>query len=66
LEQTYSFSKRSAVYFLEAYQLARGKTLGKTAGSIVDAVAVVGDSQNGSPSSGRNQAVLMVGFRHLF
>ena len=66
LEQTYSFSKRSAIYFLEAYQLARGKTLGKTAGSIVDAVAVVGDSQNGSPSSGRNQAVLMVGFRHLF
>lgn len=67
LEQTYSLSKRSAFYLLEAYQRARGQTLGQAgAGHIVSAVAVVGDSQNGSPSSGRAQTVLMVGFRHFF
>lgn len=67
LEETYSLSKRSAFYLLQAYQVARGQTLGKAGtGNIVNAVAVVGDSQNGSPSSGRNQAVIMAGFRHFF
>jgi predicted porin len=67
LEQTYSFSKRTAFYLLEAYQVAKGKTLGATGtGNQVNAVAVVGDSQNGAPSSGRNQTVLMVGVRHSF
>lgn len=67
LEQTYSFSKRTAFYLLEAYQIAKGMTLGAAGTSNpVNAVAVVGDSQNGSPSSGRNQTVLMAGLRHSF
>lgn len=67
LEQTYSFSKRTAFYFLEAFQVAKGRTLGAAgAGNMVNAVALVGDSQNSLPSSGRNQTVLMVGLRHSF
>lgn len=67
LEQTYSFSPRTAIYFLEAYQIAKGQTLGLGGiGMPVRAVAVVGDSQNGTPSDGANQAVFMVGIRHSF
>ena len=54
---------------LQAYQHARGKTLvaaGSTGTSITDAVAVVGDSQNTTPSSGPSQFVGMVGLRHAF
>ena len=66
-EQTYSFSRRTAVYMVEAYQIAKGKTLGVAGtGNQVNAVASVGDSQNDSPSSSRNQSVLMVGIRHSF
>jgi predicted porin len=65
LEQTYALSKRTAFYVLEAYQLAKGKTL-NASGAIVNAVAAVGDSQNSSASSGRNQTVIMLGFRHFF
>jgi predicted porin len=67
LEQTYSLSKRTTLYLLEAHQVAKGKTLGATgSASQVNAVAVVGDSQNGTPSDGRNQTVLMAGIRHSF
>ncbi|MEX3761539.1 porin [Paraburkholderia phenoliruptrix] len=69
LEQTYSLSTRTTLYALEAYQLAWGKTLaaaGSSATSIIDAVAVVGDSQNATPSSGPSQFVGMVGLRHAF
>ena len=69
LEQTYSLSTRTTLYALEAYQLARGKTraaAGSSATSIIDAVAVVGDSQNATPSSGPSQFVGMVGLRHAF
>ncbi|RDJ98951.1 porin [Paraburkholderia lacunae] len=69
LEQTYSLSTRTTLYALEAYQHARGKTLvaaGSTGTSIRDAVAVVGDSQNTTPSSGPSQFVGMVGLRHAF
>ncbi|SFC46794.1 porin [Collimonas sp. OK412] len=66
LEQTYDFSKRTALYFLEAYQKARGQTLGKDGVTAVDAVAVVGDSQNGTPSSNGKQFVAAVGIRHQF
>jgi predicted porin len=67
LEQTYSLSKRTSLYLLESHQYAKGKTLGATgAASQVNAVAVVGDSQTGTPSSGRNQTVLMAGIRHNF
>jgi predicted porin len=65
LEQTYALSKRTAFYVLEAYQLAKGKTL-NASGAIVNAVAAVGDSQNSSASSGGNQTVIMLGFRHFF
>jgi predicted porin len=34
--------------------------------AIANAVAVVGDSQNASPSSGPSQFVAMVGIRHAF
>jgi predicted porin len=67
LEQTYSFSPRTAVYLLEAYQYAKGRTLGAAGmGNPVSAVAVVGDSQTGTPSSGNNQTVVMLGIRHAF
>jgi predicted porin len=69
LEQTYSLSTRTTLYALEAYQHARGKTLvaaGGTGTSITNAVAVVGDSQNTTPSSGPSQFVGMVGLRHAF
>jgi predicted porin len=66
LEQTYNFSTRTTLYALEAYQLARGKTPIAAGGAtnITDAVAVVGDSQNTTPSSGPSQFVGMVGPRH--
>lgn len=68
LEQTYSLSKRTTFYALEAYQLARGKSLVASGSgvTIADAVAVVGDSQNTTPSSGPSQFVGMVGIRHSF
>jgi predicted porin len=68
LEQTYSLSKRTTFYALEAYQLARGKSLIASGSgvAIADAVAVVGDSQNTTPSSGPSQFVGMVGIRHSF
>ncbi|MDB5766885.1 MAG: putative porin transrane protein [Collimonas fungivorans] len=66
LEQTYDFSKRTALYFLETYQKAYGQTLGKDGVTAVDAVAVVGDSQNGTPSSNGKQFVAAVGIRHQF
>ncbi|AIY39979.1 Outer membrane porin protein 32 precursor; putative 3-hydroxyphenylpropionic acid porine [Collimonas arenae] len=66
LEQTYDFSKRTALYFLQAYQRARGQTLGANGVTPVNAVAVVGDSQNGSPSSNGKQFVGAIGIRHQF
>jgi predicted porin len=65
LEQTYLLSKRTAIYLLEARQNARGITLGAD-GTPVDAVAVVGDSQTGTPSSNGGQNVFMAGLRHTF
>jgi predicted porin len=68
LEQTYNLSKRTTFYALEAYQLARGKSLIASGSGVAihDAVAVVGDSQNTTPSSGPSQFVGMVGIRHAF
>ncbi|MGH8778169.1 porin [Paraburkholderia sp.] len=68
LEQTYSLSKRTTLYALEAYQLARGKSLIASGSgvAIADSVAVVGDSQNTTPSSGPSQFVGMLGIRHAF
>ena len=64
-EQNYALSRRTALYLIEARQRARGRTLGQD-GAIVDAVASVGDSQNGTPSSNGGQTVLMVGLKHSF
>jgi predicted porin len=67
LEQTYSFSKRTALYLLEAYQRAGGTTLGQAGRTQqVPAVAVVGDSQASTPSAGQGQTVLMAGIRLSF
>lgn len=69
VEETYSLSKRTTLYALQAFQHAKGRTLvttGTGATGIVDAVAVVGDSQNATPSSGPSQFVGMVGIRHTF
>lgn len=66
LEQVYALSKRTVIYLLEATQKASGKTLGANGVGAVDAVAVVGDSQTGTPSSGASQNVFMAGLRHSF
>ena len=60
--------KRTALYALQAHQRAQGQTLvaSGVGTSIVDAVAVVGDSRNTTPSSGPSQFVGMVGLRHAF
>ncbi|MFX5784942.1 hypothetical protein ABTE36_20860, partial [Acinetobacter baumannii] len=66
LEEVYALSKRTALDAIQAYQRASGQTLraGSAGSSIVDAVAAVGDSQNGTPSSGQGQFVAMLGLRH--
>ncbi|SAL66593.1 outer membrane protein (porin) [Caballeronia udeis] len=52
LSQYYSLSKRTGLYFVEAYQLAGGQTLGTNgAGDIINATADIGDGQNSAPSS---------------
>lgn len=66
LQQAYWLSPRTAIYVLESFQRARGATLGADGATIVDAVAVVGDSQAGSPSSNNRQNVIMIGLRHAF
>lgn len=67
LEQVYIFSPRTSLYALEAYQYARGTTLGAGGmGNPVSAVAVVGDSQTGTPSNANNQTVVMLGIKHSF
>ena len=66
LQQAYWLSGRTAIYLLEAVQHASGSTLAADGVRVIDAVAVIGDSQAGSPSSNGHQRVLMVGLRHVF
>ncbi|WP_416052663.1 porin [Cupriavidus basilensis] len=67
LKESYHFSKRTALYALQAYQHASGQTLGAAGGAqIVNATATVGDSQNSTPASGSNQFVGMFGIVHNF
>jgi predicted porin len=69
LEQTYALSARTTFYALQAYQHASGQSLianGAGRVRISDAVAVVGDSQNTTPSSGPSQFIAMIGMRHAF
>ncbi|GAB3626838.1 Outer membrane porin protein [Pandoraea terrae] len=66
-EQTYSLSKRSTIYLLEAYQMASGQTLSAQGkGHIVNSVAMVGRTSESTPSSNGRQFVGMIGFRHAF
>lgn len=67
LTQFYSLSKRTGLYFIEAYQRANGKTLGTNgAGSIIDATADIGDGQNSAPSSSHTMVAGGVGIIHKF
>ncbi|WP_321968997.1 porin [Paraburkholderia tropica] len=67
LREMYHLSKRTTLYTLQAYQHASGQTLGaKGAGDIIDALPIVGDSQNSTPSSTGNQFVAMLGLALSF
>ncbi|HVW53665.1 MAG TPA: porin [Trinickia sp.] len=67
LKEAYSLSKRTTLYALQAYTHASGKTLGaKGSGQVIDAAALVGDSQNSTPSSTGNQVVFMLGVTATF
>lgn len=67
LAQYYYFSKRTSLYMMEAFQRARGMTLGPDgAGNIIDATASIGDGMNGAPSSSRSQFAAGVGIVHKF
>ncbi|MGF6963204.1 putative porin [Paraburkholderia sp. WC7.3g] len=66
LSQYYSLSKRTGLYALEAYQRASGQTLSGNGKSIINAVASIGDGQNGAPSSSRSQTAVGVGIIHKF
>ncbi|WP_269502035.1 porin [Burkholderia sp. IMCC1007] len=65
--ELYLLSKRTAIYFVQSYQVATGKTLGS--GGItnpISAVASVGDAQNGAPSSNGHQFLAILGIRSFF
>ncbi|WP_310632097.1 porin [Paraburkholderia sp.] len=67
LSQYYSLSKRTGLYFVEAYQRAGGQTLGTDgAGNIINATADIGDGQNSAPSSSRSQFAGAIGIIHRF
>jgi len=65
LKEAYHLSKRTTLYALQAFQRSSGSTLDAN-GDVVMAAPSVGDSQNGTPSSTRNQFVGMVGVTVLF
>lgn len=65
LKQAYHLSKRTTLYAIQAYQHASGSTL-NASGAIVDAAPSVGDAENATPSSTRNQFVGMAGITVLF
>jgi predicted porin len=66
LSQYYTLSKRTGIYFVEAYQRAGGQTLGTNGSSIINATADIGDGQNSAPSSSRSQVAGAVGIVHRF
>lgn len=67
LSQYMALSKRTGIYFVEAYQRAGGQTLGTNgAGNIINATADIGDGQNSAPSSSRSQVAGAVGLIHRF
>jgi predicted porin len=66
LQQTYWLTKRTGIYLLEAIQRAHGQTLAADGVTAIDAVASLGDSNAGTPSSDGRQTIFMVGVRHTF
>lgn len=65
LKEAYHLSKRTTLYALQAFQRSSGSTLDAN-GHIVMANPAVGDAENSTPSSTRNQFVGMVGMTVLF
>lgn len=67
LSQYYALSKRTGFYLLEAYQRAKGNTLGTSgAGNIISATATLGDGMNSTPSWSSNQFAVGAGIIHRF
>ncbi|QGZ56649.1 porin [Paraburkholderia acidiphila] len=70
MSQYYTLSKRTGIYFVEAYQRAGGQTLGTPSptspSGIINATADIGDGQNSAPSSSRSQVAGAVGIVHRF
>lgn len=74
LGELYSVSARTRIFCVQAFQHASGKMLYAPPTSaavpatpvITNAVASVGDGQNGTPSSGPRQFVAVVGLQHTF
>lgn len=67
LKESYSLSKRTTLYALQAYTHSSGRTLGaQGAGHIVDAAPIVGDSQQLTPSTTHGQFVGMAGIAVTF
>src|SRR5471030_1966275 len=67
LSQYYALSKRTGLYALQAYQRAKGKTLGTPgASSIINATATLGDGFQSAPSSSQSQFAAGVGIIHRF
>jgi len=65
LKEAYHLSKRTTLYALQAFQRSGGSTLDAN-GNIVMAAPSVGDAENATPSSTRNQFVGMLGIAVLF
>ncbi|MGT0196884.1 porin [Burkholderia pyrrocinia] len=67
LKESYSLSKRTTLYALQAYTHSSGQTLGaQGAGHIIDAAPIVGDSQQLTPSTTHGQFVGMAGIAVTF
>src|SRR6266702_215311 len=56
----YLLSKRTGLYFIVAYQHAKGQTM-DAFGNVIGATASIGDSANGSSSGSGNQFMIRVG-----
>lgn len=65
LKEAYHLSKRTTLYALQAFQRSNGDTLDAN-GNIVMAAPSVGDLENPTPSSTRNQFAAMFGITVLF
>jgi predicted porin len=67
MKQSYQFSKRTTVYFIQAWQRANGQTLDSSGTrNIVNASSDVGDAENSTPSSTESQVVAAFGLAVAF